>query len=268
MENILLCLPQWEALRDSERLAAAHDLVKQMPKGFVFRSLETCSLESQSHPVAFFDWDSGDGFPGKFALIPGGDVTLGYDRASPFVPTTAQVESWQETQDEYGTPDLTVFLDEYMTPFRTIHLGPVLMETALLDDESPDEILAANRALGFRLPTSNEWEWACGAGARTLWRWGNDCPADAYPSDCRGRGAKWELQRQTNAFGLRIGDDDYNQELCEDNVVRGGDGGCFTCGGAGFLAAWLTLASAYATPEQEVQGSTPEYWRGRRVFPL
>src|SRR5262245_52898971 len=33
------------------------------------------------------------------------------------------------------------------------------------------EILAAMAAEGFRLPTSDEWEYACGAGSRTLFRW-------------------------------------------------------------------------------------------------
>jgi hypothetical protein len=36
---------------------------------------------------------------------------------------------------------------------------------------------------GMRLPTCDEWEHACGAGASTLFRWGDDSPADFYPTD-------------------------------------------------------------------------------------
>ena len=76
MKNNLFCLPQWETLQDSERVAAAHDLVKQLPKGFAFHSLEICHLGKESHPVAYFDWNPDVGLAGKFALIPGGEVTL------------------------------------------------------------------------------------------------------------------------------------------------------------------------------------------------
>lgn len=267
MENQLLDLPQWKALQDSERLAATHDLVKRLPKGFVFRSLEIFRLGSQSNTVAFFDWSPGEGLPGKFALIPGGEVTLGYDRDQPFVPTSAQIESWQGTQEEYGTASLDDFLSETLSPRRVVNLRPFLMETTLLDSELLPETISESRPLGFRLPTSDEWEWACGAGARTLWRWGDDCPTDGYPSQHSSE-SKWNLQRQPNAFGLSIADDDYNQEICEENFIRGGDGGSFTCGGVGYLAAWLTLASAYVVGDQEMVEAQAEFNQGRRVFPL
>ncbi len=35
---------------------------------------------------------------------------------------------------------------------------------------------------GFRLPTSDEWEYARAAGARTLWRWGDEIPMILVPS--------------------------------------------------------------------------------------
>ena len=34
---------------------------------------------------------------------------------------------------------------------------------------------------GFRFPTSNEWEYACAAGSRSLFRWGNDTPNFPIP---------------------------------------------------------------------------------------
>jgi hypothetical protein len=41
-----------------------------------------------------------------------------------------------------------------------------------------------DRTLGLRLLTSDEWEYVCGAGSRTLFRWGDFCPGDCYPGDC------------------------------------------------------------------------------------
>src|SRR5205814_9468821 len=37
---------------------------------------------------------------------------------------------------------------------------------------------------GFRFPTSDEWEFACGSGEPTLFRWGDHAPCDRYPLDC------------------------------------------------------------------------------------
>lgn len=79
----------------------------------------------------------------------------------------------------------------------------------------------------------------------TLFRWGDDCPADHYPAVGREK-HRFNLPQKPNAFGLEIADNPYNWEVCAwPDFLRGGDGGSMMCGGAGFLAGWLTLASAY-----------------------
>lgn len=148
---------------------------------------------------------------------------------------------------------------------------------------------------GFRFPTPDEWEYGCGAGATTLFRWGDHAPCDRYPTDkspaeaawwqrwvqsggtleyrADGFGTSWDRHRCPNAFGLVIAHDPYQLELtAQADVARGGDGGVTICGGAGFFIGWMALATAYfeeavcrRDPEEPV---LPGNTVGRRVLPL
>jgi hypothetical protein len=103
------------------------------------------------------------------------------------------------------------------------------------------DALAEAASLGVRPASPDEWEYACGAGAPTLFRWGDDNPADGYPYDHRSG-----PHREPNQWGLMIGQDPYKHEwTTEPGIVCGGDGGGATCGGSGFFVGWLTLATAY-----------------------
>jgi hypothetical protein len=98
------------------------------------------------------------------------------------------------------------------------------------------------RAEGFRLPSSDEWEYLCGAGTTSLFRWGDHAPCDCYPTD----ETEWKLHKVPNAFGLLIAANPYQYELVvEPDVLRGGDGGGAVCGGAGYFLAWIALATAF-----------------------
>ncbi|MFH8933963.1 hypothetical protein [Streptomyces griseosporeus] len=140
----------------------------------------------------------------------------------------------------YG-PDLKAHLAQVLSPRRTVVLTTVLM--AVEDEnltEPPTDLPAALAARGLRMPTSDEWEHACGAGADTLFRWGNECPLDRIPY-----GDDTGPHQELNAFGLRIAYDTYRAELTSDvTAVHGGDGGESVCGGYGRMLAWLPLATA------------------------
>jgi hypothetical protein len=232
-----------------------------------------------------------------YALVPGGEVVLGYDGAW-FTPTPDQAADYAAWPD--GLPsDIRAFVGFVTSPPRVMHLPTLLvaveavepgvrpadpddprvgqqladLQTSWEHDRPPgmishddwgrvevtvddrcqptsapvveyvarDAVVADLAGRGLRLLTPDEWEHACGAGAMTLFRWGDDCPTDCYPTQ-RLDGP----HRLPNAFGLVIGHDPYRAESTADPAVDcGGDGGRATCGGYGCFLGWMTLATAY-----------------------
>jgi hypothetical protein len=115
----------------------------------------------------------------------------------------------------------------------------------LLDVPSYQEAVGKLAEAGQRLLTPDEWEHACGAGAATLFRWGDACPAGTDPWS-----ADTGPHREPNAFGLDIAQDPYLAERTADPaVVCGGDGGTAIHGGAEGFVSWLTIATAYRNTE-------------------
>ena len=102
---------------------------------------------------------------------------------------------------------------------------------------------------GFSLPTEDEWEYLCGGGSRTLFRWG-----DSFDFDMNLRALKWDHPMPgtdssllPNQFGLFIAYYPYEQEVVEGSqyFLKGGDGGCALCGGYGFVIGYLSCATYY-----------------------
>lgn len=182
----------------------------------------------------------------EFALIPGGTVALGFDLDS-WRPTSEAAADYAESLEQgfgYG-PDLRAHLAAVLSPYRTATLATVLMaaeDEALTD--LPVDMPTVLEGRGLRMPSSDEWEHACGAGAGSLFRWGDECPLDRIPYG-DGTGPHNRL----SAFGLHIAYDTYSTELTSDvTAVYGGDGGESVCGGYGNLLAWLPLATANRNP--------------------
>ncbi|MFC0437815.1 hypothetical protein [Kutzneria buriramensis] len=116
-----------------------------------------------------------------------------------------------------------------------------IAEAQVIEDVTYADAVRRVTELGLRPASPDEWEYACGAGATTLFRWGDDCRGDRSPYDDPDG-----VQHKPNLWGLRIGQDSYRHEwTSEPTIVCGGDGGGTECGGAGAFLAWLTLATAY-----------------------
>ncbi|MGW0704666.1 hypothetical protein ACWD4G_01560 [Streptomyces sp. NPDC002643] len=233
-----LTLPEWRSFD----IATARRIAEQAAESVAGRVVRVETVEHLGAPLhrALIE-RAGQ----EFALIPGGRVTLGFD-AGAWRPTPEQTADYAESLAQgFGyADDLRDHLAKVLSPRRTVVLSTLLMAVEAENlTEPPAEMPGVLAARGLRMPTADEWEHACGAGADTLFRWGDECPLDRIPY-----GDPTGPHNEPNAFGLRIAHDTYSSELTGDASVRGGDGGESVCGGYGRLLGWLPLATAHANP--------------------
>jgi hypothetical protein len=259
-------LDYWDTLAPTEAAQLAQSTVAKEAHQMDFVEVRRCGKAESRRYVAIFQWNHIE-----FAFIPGSTVSLGYDPNDPFEPDEGQLDDWDSFSSSYGGPvDLHRALKEILTPFRTVTIGPMLMQVeaqTLGLEEVParartegfwpfqrtikefairrercisyDEAIETVGRDDFRLPTSDEWEYACGAASRTLFAWGNHCPEDVTVE------AIAEM-RSLNSFGLSFWPNRYHWEFCQERgIARGGDGGGIACGGATGFTEWLTFAPAY-----------------------
>lgn len=117
--------------------------------------------------------------------------------------------------------------------------GPI--EAFRIQWQNQADALCNVQRQGFRLPTSDEFEYACRGFTRSLFRWGNDTPTNEEPDHC-----EWTLHRQPSDLGINIAQTPYAHEfVMEPEIMCGGDGGVAICSGAGVFMSWLTLSSSF-----------------------
>ncbi|MDR1129693.1 MAG: SUMF1/EgtB/PvdO family nonheme iron enzyme [Prevotellaceae bacterium] len=122
--------------------------------------------------------------------------------------------------------------------------------TELYEPVSYSDFIAGIHKNGFSLPTEDEWEYLCGGGSRTLFRWGDSFDYEMklhhFSGDSEQADTPYTLQLP-NQFGLSIAYDPYKQEVVEKSeyFLKGGDGGCNICGGMGIALGYLPAATYF-----------------------
>ena len=209
-----------------------------------------------------------------FALVPGGDVTLGWDGAR----TTLD----DERRAAWGTnaaPDETFegMLRAYLGPRRILTTAPFLIETTtqpvsdymrVNGDDLEAHVRSVISSDGWRLPTNDEWEVAARAGNDALFAWGDEWP-DGAPTHTATR---WTKHQAPNPLGIIYGDDPYKSEIVDEiEWLRHGDGGTAICGARPDPEAWYSFAHPFQCPRflwENVVVETYEDARARRALTL
>lgn len=114
------------------------------------------------------------------------------------------------------------------------------------------ELLKSVDEEGLSIPTEDEWEYICGGGKRTLFRWGDSFDFAMklkHFESVEEENMPYPLELP-NQFGLVIGYDPYKYEVVDSTVfLKGGDGGASICGGLGILIGYLPV-STYFRPRE------------------
>lgn len=114
---------------------------------------------------------------------------------------------------------------------------------------SLDELIGKIHETKFSLPTEDEWEYLCGCGKRTLFRWGDsfDTNMKLCHFNCNDLNESPDSLEQPNGFGLSIAYDPYMLEVVENSeyFLKGGDGGCNICGGSGIVLGYFPVSTFF-----------------------
>ncbi|MDR1322693.1 MAG: formylglycine-generating enzyme family protein [Gracilibacteraceae bacterium] len=170
---------------------------------------------------------------------------VGWREVAPDSPELAPLKSEIEQNRKYITPDRGFEIHETL---RVSHIdGRQVWE--IYDPISLRELIEKTHASGFALPTEDEWEYLCACGKRTLFRWGDSFDFDMkllHFSRDKPADAPYSL-KLPNGFGLSIAYDPYKMEVMENSeyFLKGGDGGCNICGGAGMVFGYFPVSAFF-----------------------
>jgi hypothetical protein len=113
----------WSGLSPGERGRRARALAGELPEGWRFVGIRQHALAGQRGAVAHFERAGV-----SFVLVPGGEVTLGFD-ASSWEPLPGESRSYRSSAAEYGLPKrATTYVRKHTRPPRQVTVPPLLVE--------------------------------------------------------------------------------------------------------------------------------------------
>ncbi|MEK3793858.1 hypothetical protein MKX42_19170 [Paenibacillus sp. FSL R7-0204] len=275
----------WGQLTVEEKRHAMQGVLKQLPAGFKSLRLERFERYGQSIETGVFVYEGSE-----YVYVPGDTVTLGrsevhmYAEMSPvreavigplLVQRQPASAGWYECPldrlDPEEDADVLEAIEEfrqgphtsyeYSQYFRLERDGEQIVVFLFDDSESFEEWCESELPEGFTLPTEDEWEYLYGAGARTLFPWGDEIDETMRLRHVSGSSVAnaedpYPLELP-NGLGLCFPGDPYKKELVltPDGITgKGGDGGCNLHGGQGVALGYLPTATAFRDPyESELE---------------
>lgn len=180
--NLLRDLNAWDIATSQERLESAQTLAKQLENLFVFIGMRRFSCNDQSHEIGVFEHKNTAMI---FHLIPGGTFTLGSTEEEETV-----LKQKQYKMDIPEVPSITLTIEPFLigrfvvteetwNKFGISKQCPNIGDIYPANGISKSEAAAFLTQAGLHLPSEPEWEYACRAGSRTLFFWGNE-PDPSY----------------------------------------------------------------------------------------
>lgn len=122
-----------------------------------------------------------------------------------------------------------------------------------------EDFLKQEKKGRFSILTEDEWEYICGNGTRTLFRWGNNFDYSKFDNGD---------YYSPNIFGLYIAYNPYEYEVVDSLcTVKGGDGGCACCGGDGEFYSIFPL-SPYYRDNSKAEMIDGHYYFYRKIYRL
>ncbi|WP_334077950.1 hypothetical protein [Paenibacillus sanfengchensis] len=237
----------WILMDDDKKIAWLKSLEGWNGQAFRFKSVETVERDGRKWSTGLFDLNGSE-----FIFVPGGPVTLGWDRLDERDASTGIIAAIEAELEVAGVPQKAeAYLRSVLSPRREVRISPMLVERNIVLMESEDgglvnyyEVIRGFEQAGFSLPTEDEWEYMCGGGTSRIF--GDHIDQELLKDICQDKRYYYtsNLERP-NAFGLYIAYDPYICELVLSPIrAKGGDGGGAAHGGY-YILGVLPLSPHY-----------------------
>jgi hypothetical protein len=168
--------------------------------------------------------------------------------------------------------ELEKYILENTSNIRTANISPMIVQKDLEfieEDISYSDFLKSFDNTLFTVPTEDEWEYLCGGGTRTFFRWGDSLEKELQVIYAIGTDNERELLYQPNMFGLNIAYDSYLFELVDSDCwAKGGDGGSSICGGKGCFYATPVFSAFYVPKVNKNSVLNSDYYCYRKIIRL